>query len=81
MTTRVLFSLSDEVMARFRAVVPHRERSKVIESLLQKELDARESERETRLENVARMVESHPDFEQVRKDSEDVERIAGEAIE
>jgi len=81
MRTRVLFSLSGEVMARFRAVVPHRERSRVIESLLQKELDTRERERETRLEDVARMVESHPDFQQVRKDSEYVERIAGEAIE
>lgn len=81
MTTRVLFSLSDKVVARFRAVVPHRERSKVIESILQKELDTREREREKRLEDVARMVESHPDFEQVRKASEDVERIAGEAIE
>jgi len=81
MTIRVLFSLSDEVMARFRAVVPYRERSKVVESLLQKELDAREKECDRRLEDVARMVESHPDFAQVRRDADDIERIAGEAIE
>ena len=43
-------------MARFRAIVPHRERSKVIESLLQKELDIREHKREQRLEDIARMV-------------------------
>jgi len=49
--------------------------------LLQKEFDALEKERERALEDVARMVESHPDFAQVRKDSNDIESIAGEAIE
>jgi metal-responsive CopG/Arc/MetJ family transcriptional regulator len=81
MTTRVLFSLSDEVMTRFRAIVPHRERSNVIESLLRKELEVRERDREQRLEDVARMVESHPDFVQTHAVAEDVDRVAGEAVE
>ena len=81
MTTRVLFSLSEAVMARFRAIVPHRERSKVIESLLRKELDIREHKREQRLEDVARMVESHPDFVQTHAGAEDVDGVAGEAVE
>ena len=68
-------------MARFRAIVPHRERSKVIESLLRKELDIREHKREQRLEDVARMVESHPDFVQTHAGAEDVDGVAGEAVE
>ena len=49
MTTRALFSLSEEIMDRFRELVPSRERSALIEHLLRKELAEREKLREREL--------------------------------
>jgi metal-responsive CopG/Arc/MetJ family transcriptional regulator len=81
MTTRVLFSLSEDIATRFRAAVPNRERSKLIEQLLRTELDARGLAQDSDFEQIARLVETHPDFEQVRAVSADVDRVAGEAFE
>ncbi len=39
---KILISLPDELCARFRAVTPRRQRSKVIRYLIEKEVDKRE---------------------------------------
>jgi metal-responsive CopG/Arc/MetJ family transcriptional regulator len=81
MTTRALFSLSEEIMDRFRELVPSRERSALIERLLRKELAERETARERELERIVQMIETDDDFADVRAVSSEVDGIAGEAIE
>jgi metal-responsive CopG/Arc/MetJ family transcriptional regulator len=81
MTTRALFSLSEEIMGRFRELVPSRERSALIESLLRKELAEREKRRERELESIVRMVETDDAFADARSVSGEVNGIAGETIE
>jgi len=80
MTTRVLFSINDEIMALFRTVVPARERSKTIERFMQEEVKRREAEREQRIEQLAKMVETDPAYADVRAVSRDVDAVAGEAV-
>ena len=81
MTARVLFSVKDEVLARFRATVPNRERSKVIESLMLKEIETRAEAREREIEQIARMVESDPAFAEVRRAARDIDAVAGDAVD
>lgn len=81
MTARALFSIKDEVLERFRAVVPNRERSKVVESLMVKEITLREERREREIEKIARMVETDPAFAKVRGVSADVDAVAGDAVD
>lgn len=80
MTTRVLFSINDEIMALFRTVVPARERSKTIERFMQEEVKRREAEREQRIEQLAKMVETDPAYADVRAVSRDVDAVAGETV-
>ena len=81
MNTRALFSLSEDIMARFRELVPSCERSALIESLLRQELAKREKLRERELESIVRMVETDADFADARTVSGEVNGIAGETIE
>lgn len=81
MTARVLFSINDEVMAMFRTVVPARERSKTIERFMQEEINRREVQRDQRIEQLAKMVETEPAYAEVRMTSEFVDAVAGEAVE
>jgi len=81
MTARVLFSINDEIMAMFRAAVPARERSKTIEKFMQAEVNLREMQRDQRIEQLAKMVETDPVFAEVRAVSQAVDAIAGESVE
>lgn len=81
MTARVLFSINDEIMAMFRSVVPARERSKTIERFMREEIERRETQRDQRIEQLARLVETDPAFAEVRAVSQAVDAIAGEAVE
>lgn len=81
MTARVLFSINDEIMAMFRSVVPARERSKTIERFMQEEVERRETQRDQRIEQLARMVETDPALAEVRALSEAVDAVAGEAVQ
>ena len=81
MTTRALFSINDEIMALFRTVVPARERSKTIERFMQEEIERRETQRDQRIEQLAKMIETDPAYAQVRAVSQAVDAIAGEAVE
>jgi len=42
MTAKVVFSFPDQLVSRMKAVIPLRERSKVIAVILEKEISARE---------------------------------------
>lgn len=42
MTAKVMFSFPDQLVARMKAAIPPRDRSKVIAALLEKEINARE---------------------------------------
>ena len=79
--TRVFVSLPDEVAERFRALVPFRDRSKVIQRLLSEELEDRESARDVELCAIAERVETESAFAAVREVSVDVDSVAGEALE
>ena len=81
MTARVLFSINDEIMAMFRSVVPARERSKTIERFMQEEVERRETQRDQRIEQLAKMVETDSAYAEVRSVSETVDAVAGEAVE
>ena len=81
MTKRVLFSLNDEVFERFRSLVPDRERSRAIEGFMLSEISRREQDRDARIEQLARMIETDKRFSDVRSVSDDVNAIAGEAVQ
>jgi hypothetical protein len=81
MTTRALFSINDDIMAMFRQAVPHSERSKTIEGFMREEIARREKAKEQRIAQLAAMVESDPDFAQVRAVSDDANAVAGESVE
>jgi len=44
MTAKVMFSFPDQLVARMKAVIPPRERSKVIALLLENEINSREQD-------------------------------------
>ena len=81
MTTRVLFSVSDEIMELFRAVVPTRERSKTIEGLMRAEVERRAVARQQHIEELAAQVETGPEFADLRAVAVDVNAVAGEAVQ
>ncbi len=81
MTARALFSITDEVLNRFRDLVPFRERSQEVERLMREEIARRELAREQHIERLALQVESRADFADVRAASDDVNAVAGEALE
>jgi hypothetical protein len=80
MTTRVLFSVSDETMALFRAVVPARERSKTIEKFMREEVERRAVAREQHIEKLAALVETNPEFADLRAAAVDADAVAGETV-
>ncbi|TAK72346.1 MAG: hypothetical protein EPO11_10160 [Gammaproteobacteria bacterium] len=43
MTSKVMFSLPDQLVIRMKAAIPSRERSKVLAALLEKEIRVREN--------------------------------------
>ena len=81
MTTRALFSISDEIMAMFRAAVPSSERSKTIEGFMREEIARRDAAQSKRIAQLASMVENDPDFADVRSVSDAVNAIAGDGLE
>jgi hypothetical protein len=80
MTARVLFSIDDEIMAMFRSAVPARERSKTIEKFMQEEVARRDTQRDQRIEQLAKLIETDPAYAEVRAVSESVDAVAGEAV-
>ncbi len=81
MTTRVLFGVSDEVMALFRAVVPPRERCKTIEKFMREEVERRAMACQQQIEQLAAMVDTGPEFADIRAVAVNVNAVAGEAVQ
>ena len=79
MTTasRAIYSINATLLGRFNAMFPPRERSKVVEQMIRKVL----AEREQGLLDAARKIESDPRFGSIREVSDDIDRIAGEAVQ
>jgi len=71
---KVLVSLSDKLFARMQAVIPPRQRSKVVANLLEEEVRRRERE----LHNCALAVEQD---EQLHKEMADWDVSVGDGIE
>ena len=75
--SRAIYSINPDVLSRFNALFPPRERSKVVERMIQRAL----AERESGLLEAARKIESEPRFAAIREVSDDIERIVGEAVQ
>ena len=71
-TVRVLYSIRPELVSRFNAVFKGRERSRVVERLMERAIEERESE----VVAAARLVETDPDFAPVRAVSSDVDALS-----
>jgi hypothetical protein len=63
---RASFSIAPNVLRKFNELVPAGERSRVIESLMERVL----VERGKKLQALAHEFETHPDFAQARSDGE-----------
>lgn len=75
--TRAIYSINSDVLSRFNARFAPRERSRVVERMIQKAL----AEAESSLLEAARMIESDPRFAAIREVSDDIDRVAGEAVQ
>ena len=73
--TRAIYSINADLLSRFNALFPARERSKIIEGMIQKALEEREHD----LVEAARKIETDPKFAAIREVSDDLDRVAGEA--
>lgn len=63
---RASYSIAPDVLRKFNELVPAGERSRVIESFMERAL----AERGKKLEALAHEFETHPDFAQARSDGE-----------
>ncbi len=75
--SRAIYSINPDVLSRFNALFPPRERSKVVEQMIQRAL----AERESGLLEAVRKIESDPRFAAIREVSDDIDRIVGEAVQ
>lgn len=75
--SRAIYSINADLLGRFNALFAPRERSKVVERLIQTAL----AERESGLLEAARRIESEPRFAAIRAVSDDIDSIAGEAVQ
>ncbi len=62
---RASYSIDHTILRRFNETIPARERSRVVQSLMEKAL----VDREQSLEMIAEEFESHPDFAMARDTS------------
>ena len=75
--SRAIYSINADLLSRFNALFPARERSKIVERMIQKALE----ERERDLVEAARKIENDPKFAAIREVSYDIDRVAGEALQ
>lgn len=61
--SRAIYSINPDVLSRFNALFPPRERSKVVEQMIQRAL----AERESGLLEAVRKIESDPRFAAIRE--------------
>lgn len=73
-TIRVLYSIKPELVSRFNAVFKGRDRSRVVERLMERAIEEREAE----VVAAVRLIETDPDFAPVRAVSDDVDALSAE---
>lgn len=76
-TLRASYSIDPFVLRRFNESIPSRERSKVVQNLMEQALLARE----TMLEQLAEELESHPDFAAARETARSFETLIADGLE
>ena len=75
--SRVIYSIDQDVLSRFNARFSRNERSKVVERLMCQALE----EKDRLLVEAIKRIESDPRFASIREVSDDIDRVAGEAVE
>ena len=75
--SRAIYSIDADLLSRFNALFPARERSKIVERMIQKAL----AEREQALVEAVRKIETDPKFGSIREVSDDIDRVVGEALQ
>ena len=73
-TVRVFYRIKPELLSRFNAVFKGRDRSRVIERLMERAIEEREAE----VVAAVLLVETDPDFAPVRAVSDDVDSLSAE---
>ena len=76
-TLRASYSIDPFILRRFNETIPSRERSKVVQNLMEQALLSRG----TALEQLAEELESHPDFAAVREMSRAFEVLAADGLD
>lgn len=76
-TLRASYSIDPLILRRFNETIPHRERSKVVQNLMEQALSAREAA----LEKLAEELETHPDFAAVRETASAFKALAADGLE
>jgi hypothetical protein len=76
MSQRAFYSISDEVLIRFNAVVPPRKRSGIVQQLMAKHV----ADQERRITEAARLIENDPDYAAIRDVSGDADAMALEVL-
>jgi len=76
-TLRASYTIAAPILQRFNAVVPHGERSRVMEGLMKQALVAREAE----LESIAEAYLTDPAFSKCRDDEKLWDVTAGDGLE
>ncbi|MFM9976324.1 MAG: hypothetical protein ACKVON_17355 [Beijerinckiaceae bacterium] len=76
MAQRAFYSINDDVLVRFNAIVPPRKRSGIVQLLMAKHV----AEQELRITEAARLIETDPDFAKIRAVSGDADVMALEAL-
>ncbi len=76
-TLRASYTIAAPILQRFNAVVPHGERSRVMEGLMKQALVTREAE----LESIAQAYLTDPAFAQCREDEKHWDITVGDGLE
>lgn len=76
-TLRASYAIAGPILQRFNAVVPHGERSQVMEQLMKQALAIQEAE----LENIAETFLTDPAFVACRDDEKRWDVTAGDGLE
>ena len=75
--SRAIYSINPDLLNRFNALYPARERSKIVEGLIQQVLE----EREQYLVDAVRKIETDPRLAAIREVSDDIDRVAGDGLQ
>ncbi len=73
---RAVYSIKPDVLARFNALYPTRDRSKLVEQFLLHKV----SEKERAFVEAARLIENDPQYSSIREVSDDMDSLTTETL-